>query len=86
MRKESECEVFEVREGKKVCWPEDKDGWTYETVCLGCPDGWTRRYRARPQAGVQVSRYAAGNQRLDNKPLLPAFSSSTSVEPLDPLS
>lgn len=54
MCSESEPYVFEVREGKEVRWPEDKEGWTYETVCLECPDDWKRKYRAEPQGGVRV--------------------------------
>jgi len=54
MCSEPEFHVFEVREGKQVCWPEDKEGWTYETVCSGCPDGWITKYRAESQAGVRV--------------------------------
>lgn len=54
MCSESEPNVFEVSEAKEVRWPEDMEGWTYETVCLECPDGWKRKLRAEPQAAIRV--------------------------------
>ena len=91
MGSQDRVEIFEVKQGKEVHWPEESEGATYETVCLRCPDGWKRSFRVdektRGVAKNAVGYHVRANQGHQVRVTysLPASKADSITPPADEL-